>query len=64
VGKTRDVVAALKALERVKAVDPVTGPYDAIAVLEADELTAINRLVEADIQRIPGVIRTVTCLSV
>jgi len=64
VGKTRDVVAALKALEGVKAADPVTGPYDVILVVESKELSALGQLVDTKIHRIPGVMRTVTCLAI
>ncbi len=64
VGKTRDVVAALKALEGVKWVDPVTGPYDVILVVETEELKAIGQLVDANIHGIPGVTRTITCLGI
>ena len=64
VGKTRDVVAALKVLEGVKAADPVTGPYDVILVVESKELSALGHLVDTKIHRIPGVTRTVTCLAI
>ena len=64
VGKTRDVVAALKALEGVKALDPVTGPYDVILVAEAKDLNTIGELVTRKIHTIPGISRTVTCLAI
>lgn len=64
VGKTRDVVAALRAIEGMVSVDPVTGPYDVIAVVEAKDLNAIGELVTTKIHPIPGVMRTVTCLAV
>jgi DNA-binding Lrp family transcriptional regulator len=63
-GKTRDVVAALKALEGLKAADAVTGLYDVIVVLEAEDISAIGHLVDANIRGIPGVTRTVTCLGI
>jgi len=64
VGKTRDVVATLRGLEGVVSVDPVTGPYDVIMVVEAKDLNAIGELVTTKIHPIPGVTRTVTCLAV
>lgn len=64
VGKTRDVVSTLKGLEGVISVDPVTGPYDVIMVVEAKDLNAIGELVTNKIHPIPGVTRTVTCLAV
>jgi DNA-binding Lrp family transcriptional regulator len=63
VGKTKDVSDALTALSTVVAVDAVTGPYDIIAVVEADDLTAVGDLVTAKIHTIGGIVRTVTCLS-
>ena len=34
VGKTREVIEAIRRLEGVVSVDSVTGPYDAIATIE------------------------------
>lgn len=66
VGKTKDVVAALQSLKikEMKSVDLVTGPYDIIAVVEHDDFNAIGNMVTEKIHPIPGIARTVTCLSV
>lgn len=64
VGKTRDVVATLRAIDGVKSVDPVTGPYDIIVMVESKDLNAIGELVTGKIHPIPGVTRTVTCLAI
>ena len=68
VGKARAVgegVSKLKVAEaRVIAVDTVTGPYDVIVQLEADELDKLGRALTDAIQRIEGVQRTTTCLAV
>ncbi len=63
VGKTKEVVVAIKGVEGVKSVDPVTGPYDVVAVVEAADLNAIGDLVTAKIHPIAGISRTVTCLT-
>lgn len=63
VGKTTDVADALQALPTVVTVDTVTGPYDIIAVVDADDLTAVGELVTSKIHTIGGIVRTVTCLS-
>lgn len=63
VGKTKEVVATLQKLPGVKSVDTVTGPYDVIAVLEAENLNAIGELVTEKIHPIPGISRTVSCLA-
>jgi DNA-binding Lrp family transcriptional regulator len=64
VGKTRDVASVLSQLRGVKSVDPVTGPYDIIAVIEGESLTDIGELVTSKIHPVPGISRTVTCLAI
>ncbi|MBI4301775.1 MAG: Lrp/AsnC ligand binding domain-containing protein [Chloroflexi bacterium] len=64
VGKTREVATALQGLGGIKTVDAVTGPYDVIAVVEADDLNIVGDLVTKKIHTIGGITRTVTCLSV
>jgi DNA-binding Lrp family transcriptional regulator len=64
VGKTRDVVSILKGLEGMKSVDPVTGPYDIIVVVEGKDLNSIGELVTGKVHPIVGVTRTVTCLAI
>lgn len=63
VGRTKEIVSALEQLEGVKSADSVTGPYDVIAVIERESLTDIGDLVTGRIYAIPGISRTVTCLS-
>ena len=64
VGKTKEVVAKISHLEGVKSVDPVTGPYDIIAIVEAKSLNDIGDLVTGKVHPIPGISRTVTCLAI
>jgi len=64
VGRTRDVVASLKQIEGVKTVDTVTGPYDVIAIVEAENLNDVGDLITGKIHAIDGISRTVTCLAV
>ncbi|MBA7503311.1 hypothetical protein ES706_01919 [subsurface metagenome] len=63
VGKTKNVVTALGKVEGVKSADAVTGPYDIIAAVEAQDLEGIGNLVTGKIHPIPGISRTITCLS-
>ena len=63
VGRTKEVVAGLNHLVGVKSVDTVTGPYDIIAVIEADSLNEIGDIVTGKIHPIIGISRTVTCLA-
>jgi len=64
VGKTKEVVAKIRQLEGVKSVDPVTGPYDIITIIEAESLNDIGDLVTGKIHPVAGISRTVTCLSI
>ena len=48
---------------RVLAADLVTGPYDAIVLLEADGLERLVGCVADGLQAIPGVRRTTTCVA-
>ncbi len=64
VGKSREVSSDLKAISGINTVDPVTGPYDIIAVMSAPDLNAVGELVTRQIHTISGIVRTVTCLAV
>jgi len=65
-GKNKEVVNSLRKMKvaGVKSVDTVTGPYDAIAVLEADTLNEIGDIITTKIHAVDGISRTVTCLAV
>jgi DNA-binding Lrp family transcriptional regulator len=60
-GKSKEINAALRQLEGVISVDPVTAPYDFIAIAEGDSLTDIGYMVNLKIKSIDGVSRAVTC---
>ena len=64
VGKSRAVAARLRTLEGVETVDPVTGPYDIIAVVTGKDLSAVGELVTDDIHSVHGIRRTITCLCI
>jgi DNA-binding Lrp family transcriptional regulator len=64
VGRTKDVITGLRHLKGVKSVETVTGPYDAIAIVEVATLNEIGDLVTQHIHPITGITRTVTCLVV
>jgi len=49
---------------RVISVDAVTGPYDAIALLEGDDLDRLGTAITDGIQQVDGVERTTACLVV
>ena len=64
VGETSAVADALKEIPMMKAADTVTGPFDIIAVAEADDLPTIGDLISDGMHSIPGIVKTITCLSV
>ena len=64
VGKTKQVVEAMRRLKGVASVDVVTGPYDAIAVIQAETLNNFEDLVMGRVQLLAGISRTVTCIVI
>ncbi|MBA7672537.1 hypothetical protein ES703_80714 [subsurface metagenome] len=64
VGKTKDVSSVLRQIKGVKSVDAVTGPYDVIAIIEAETLNGIGDIVTEKIHPTTGISRTVTCLAI
>mgnify|MGYP001079700496 FL=1 len=63
VGKTKNVLKSLRQVKGVREVDAVTGEYDIVAVIEAEDLNSIGELVTGNIHTIGGIQRTTTYLS-
>jgi DNA-binding Lrp family transcriptional regulator len=63
-GQASSIVIALSAFPGVLAADVIWGPHDVIAIVEADDVDALIRLVENEISLIDGVAHTSTCLIV
>lgn len=63
-GQVKDVVQQLRAMESVSEAYMTFGPYDAVAVVDSDDLGSIGSLVASTIQPISGVEQTLTCLTV
>jgi DNA-binding Lrp family transcriptional regulator len=61
-GAGNDVLEAARAMPSTVQADRVTGPYDVIVVLEADDLNELGAVLHDDIQAIPGITRTMSCL--
>jgi DNA-binding Lrp family transcriptional regulator len=40
------------------------GPYDAVAVIETEDINGVGAVLANEIQPIPGVLDTMTCLAV
>jgi DNA-binding Lrp family transcriptional regulator len=64
---TGEIPAAVQSLRQSKNVleaNMTFGPFDVIAVIEAENLKELGRVVSFSIQCIPGVLETLTCLLV
>lgn len=68
VGKAKSVGEDIRALKHpdatVVSADTVTGPFDVIAQLEAENLDRLGTCITEGIQRVNGVQRTTTCLAI
>lgn len=64
IGKVGPAAEKIRALPGVKAADVVAGPYDIIAIVEAENADAVGRLVMEKIHTVAGVSYTMTCVSV
>lgn len=63
-GQIPDVVRQLQQIESVEEAYITFGPYDAVAVVSAADISHLGRIMSAVIQPIPGVIDTLTCIAV
>jgi DNA-binding Lrp family transcriptional regulator len=63
-GEIPEVVRQLQRLESVTEAYVTFGPYDAVAVVSADDVSHLGRIMSSIIQPIPGVLDTLTCIAV
>jgi DNA-binding Lrp family transcriptional regulator len=59
-GKAREVSTAVSRVQGVVRCNTITGPYDVIALVEADDISQLGDFVVSRIQATPGVLRTMT----
>ena len=62
VGRTKQVVDTVRKLPGIVSVELVTGPYDAIAIVQGETPKDIGELIVSKMHPIAGISRTVTCL--
>ena len=62
-GEIQEVVQHLRRVESVIEASMTFGPYDAIAVVKAEDIKAVGEILISKIQPIPGVLETLTCLA-
>jgi len=63
-GKAGEVTKEISNIGGVVKAQSVTGQYDAIAVVEADNINVLGKIVANQIQKVPGVIGTITCPTI
>lgn len=62
--KMKKALEKLRASKAVQSAEAVTGPFDMIATLEADDVHAMGKLVAQEILAIEGIERTLTCIVI
>jgi DNA-binding Lrp family transcriptional regulator len=63
-GEIGEALSQVRAISNVTEADMTFGPYDLIVTLVANDLNAIGRAIAWQIQCVPGILETVTCLAV
>ena len=63
-GEVKEVVRQMRKIDRIVEANMTFGPYDAVAVIDAEDISSIGNLIASVIQPIPGVEQTLTCLAV
>ncbi|MFQ6088077.1 MAG: Lrp/AsnC family transcriptional regulator [Candidatus Methanofastidiosia archaeon] len=64
IGKVKEVLEELQKIDGVQRADVVTGPYDAIARIETEDLSDLTKTIVQKIHYIDGVIDTTTAIVV
>lgn len=64
IGKVKDVFGELEDLDSVKSARIVTGPFDIIVLVEAEDLSTLTNTVVEGIREIDGVVDTNTAIVV
>jgi DNA-binding Lrp family transcriptional regulator len=63
-GSINEAIRNMKRLPDILEVNMTFGPYDIVAVVRTEDINQLGHLIAAEIQPIPGVIDTLTCLVV
>jgi DNA-binding Lrp family transcriptional regulator len=61
IGKAAQVVAEVKEIPAVTYAVAITGPYDVLAHVAANDVNSLGKLAVSEIQAVNGVSRTLTC---
>lgn len=63
-GYVVEVLSHLKRIEGVLEANMTFGPYDVVAIVQANDLQDLGQMLAHSVQPIPGVEETLTCLAV
>ena len=63
-GEVKEVVDQLRKIKDVVEAHMTFGPYDAVAVVETSDIAKLGAITAMEIQPVPGVEQTLTCLAV
>ncbi len=63
-GSVPEVVRNLRRIKGIVEANMTFGPYDVVAVVEVSNFNALGPLIAAEVQPLPGVMDTLTCLVV
>ena len=62
--EVREVVRQLRQVDGVIEANMTFGPFDAVAIVLAEDTNHLGMILATGIQPIPGVVETLTCLAV
>ncbi|MDQ5825780.1 MAG: Lrp/AsnC ligand binding domain-containing protein [Chloroflexota bacterium] len=60
----KDILEDVRIAKGVTGAYAITGPYDIVAVMEAENLSLLGQLITTEIHPIPGVERTLSCIVI
>ncbi len=63
-GEIAEAVQWMRKKKNIKEANMTFGPYDAVAIVEANDLNELGNVIAFEVQSIPGVMETLTCLTV
>lgn len=63
-GSVPEVVHTLRRLRDIREANMTFGLYDVVAIIEAQDINALGSIIATEVQPIPGIIDTLTCLVI
>jgi len=63
-GSVPEVIRNMRRVKGIIEANMTFGPYDVVAVAEVNDVNNLGTLVASELQPIPGVLDTLTCLVV